>query len=96
MATKKPRTFEPGRKYRGSALLNEYGEFQFTPYNEKDATETGVTTVIKKTKDYTINLYKDVVGITIRANRKQGMGEIKNAMIDNLIKALGVLKNYEL
>ena len=96
MNQKKSRTFEPGRRYRGSASLNEYGEFQFTPYNEKDVGEGETASLVKKTKGFTINLYKDVVSITIRVDRHQDRNFIKDKAIEELVSAFAVLNNYEL
>lgn len=80
-------TLEPGKKYKGYAVLNEYGEIQFTP--AQVGSKPDQKRVVKEADDYTIYSTKNYVIASIRLPRElQFMQRISALMsvIDKLIK----------
>ena len=57
MATKqkrKPVALETGKRYKGSAVVNDFGEIQFTPYQSLPEGEGNGMKILLQTKDYTL------------------------------------------
>lgn len=78
---------EPGKKYKGYAVLNEYGEIQFTP--SQIGSKPDQKKVVKEDDNYTIYSTKNFVIASIRLPRElQFMQRISALMtiIDKLIK----------
>lgn len=56
-----------GQKYRGYGLLNEFGEFEFTP--EQTGSRQGVVKMVKSGENYTLSTTKKCVVIHINLDR---------------------------
>lgn len=84
---------EPGRKYRGYALLNEYGEFEFTP--ENTGSRSGSIKTLKETERYIISTSKKKVFIHIRLERVGGFKLIKK-FLETSTEVVTELRNYEI
>ena len=55
---------EPGRKYRGTAWINEYGEIQFRP--EQKGTKPNNMSVVLEHEEFTIYESKDLFKVTFK------------------------------
>lgn len=78
---------EPGKKYKGYAVLNEYGEIQFTP--SQIGSKPDQKRVVKEDDDYTIYSTKNFVIASIRLPRPLGFMQrisLLMSIIDKLIK----------
>lgn len=68
---KKKRTMEPGVKYRGYALLNEYGEIEFIP--EDTGSRKGVVKMVCQTDQYKVSTTKNRVLVYLSINKCNGV-----------------------
>ena len=62
-------TLEPGRKYRGTAWINEYGEIQFRP--EQKGTKPSNMKIVLEHESFTIYESKDLFKVAVKFS-KQG------------------------
>lgn len=83
---------EPGKKYKGYACINEYGEMQFTP--EQTGSRKGKIKLVKETESYVLSTSKNLVMIHLRLPKSNGLALIKHLMaaVNNLINDV---KTYE-
>ena len=83
---------EPGVKYKGYAMLNEYGEIQFTP--EQTGLNKGKYSIVKETDGYSIAVTKQFIIIRERIDKKNGLPLIKDFMqtVNSIIQDL---RSYE-
>lgn len=83
---------EPGVKYKGYAMLNEYGEIQFTP--EQTGLNKGKYSIVKETDGYSIAVTKQFIIIRERIDKKNGLPLIKDFMqtVNSIIQDL---RTYE-
>ena len=59
---------EPGRKYRGSAWINEYGEIQFRP--EQKGTKPGNLKIVAEHESFTIYESRDIFKVAVRFSKQ--------------------------
>lgn len=92
----KPVEVETGKRYRGSAVMNEYGEFNFTPYGHRDeGEEANAMRVITQTKEYT--LYRSEKTIKVAVSVPKGNPrEVHDKLATAFSHALVKLDDYEL
>lgn len=83
---------EPGVKYKGYAMLNEYGEIQFTP--EQTGLNKGKYSIVKETDGYSIAVTKQFIIIRERIDKKNGLPLIRDFMqtVNSIIQDL---RSYE-
>lgn len=84
---------EPGKKYRGYALLNEYGEFDFTP--ENTGSRSGSIKTIKETESYILSTSRKKVMIHIRLERVSGL-KLVQKLLTTVNEVITELRNYEI
>lgn len=90
---KKKLDLEPGKKYRGYALLNEYGEFEFSP--ENTGSRSGSIKTIKETETYILSTSKKKVMIHIRLERVGGL-KLVQKLLATVNEVITELRNYEI
>lgn len=73
MKTKK--NLEVGKKYRGYAILNEFGEINFTP--EQTGARLGERKIIFEGDNYTVTEAKHVVTLHISVGKQPTMQLVK-------------------
>lgn len=83
---------EPGKKYRGYAFLNEFGQFDFTP--ENTGAKAGAYKVIRSTENYSIANTKKKIILHISVDKADRIDLIKN-ILQVVNQIIGELKNYE-
>ena len=83
---------EPGKRYKGYALVNEYGEFEFYP--EQKGSRQGQFKTVKETESYTLRTTQNLVVVHLRLPKSNGLTLIKHLMgvVNNLINDV---KTYE-
>ena len=100
MAKKKqPMTMVPGKVYDGSAMINEFGEMLFTPYQHKvGASPPKFRTITgsKDVNDFQLLQCKDKVRIVLTVDRLQPERERKENLKELFIKAIQKLEEYDI
>ena len=88
----KEKRMEVGVKYKGYGMLNDFGEFEFTP--EATGSRVGQIKVVKETVSYKLSTSKKFVLIHLKLERASGLDLIKDLMniVNNLIQDF---KKYE-
>ena len=83
-----------GVRYKGYAVLNEFGEFEFTP--ENTGSQQGRQKVIKSGEDFSISetRTKLLIRLVIRKNKTQMENIFAVANIFD--KILRIFRNYEI
>lgn len=84
---------EPGKKYKGYAVLNEYGEIQFTP--SQIGSKPDQKKVVKEGDDYTIYSTKNFVIASIRLQRELQFMQRISALMSILDKLIKDFKKYD-
>ena len=84
---------EPGKKYPGYGIVNEYGEFEFIP--EQTGSRKGKTLQIKETKDYILSTTKTKILIHIRMEKMKGIKAVQE-LLRIMNELLTDLRNYEI
>lgn len=92
MMKKQKIELEPGKRYKGYALVNEYGEFEFYP--EQKGSRQGQFKTVKETESYVLSTTKNLVVVHLRLPKSNGLTLIKHLMgaVNNLINDV---KTYE-
>lgn len=90
---KKKLEMEVGKKYRGYAVLNEYGEFDFMP--EQTGARAGNIKQVKETQDYVLSTSKKKVLIHIRLERLSGL-KLVQKLLTVMNEILTDLRTYEI
>jgi len=82
----------PGVKYKGYAMLNDYGEIQFTP--EQTGVNKGKYSIVKETDEYSIAVTKKYIILRERVDKQNGLPLIHDFMktVNNIINDL---RQYE-
>lgn len=87
-------TLEPGKKYKGVGFINEYGEMQFTPYQQ--GTRTNALKIVTECNDF--SLYQSAnliqVRVTIKKDRQKGKLEQVMELMKAFQNACLELKKY--
>lgn len=88
----KEKRMEVGVKYKGYGMLNDFGEFEFTP--EATGSRVGQIKVVKETGSYKLSTSKKFVLIHLKLERASSFDLIKELMkvFNNLIQDF---KKYE-
>ena len=97
--TKQTIVMEVGKRYRGSALLNENGDYEFHPYKQTGEKRPSPFRVLSGADDecpIQIKKSKTQVRIILTADLLQGAKERENEFRELFVKALQKLKKYEL
>ena len=90
---KKKLDLVPGQKYRGYALLNEYGEFEFTP--ENTGSRAGAIKTIVQKDEYTLSSTKKFVIVHIRLDREKGL-KLVQKLLSTVNDIISQIRNYEI
>lgn len=69
---KKKVKLEPGKTYRGSAWVNEYGEVHFTPWQQGSKSESNMTKVYED-GPMTIYQSKKMIKVSVQIDRQAGL-----------------------
>ena len=80
-----------GRKVRGYGLLNEYGEFEFTP--EQTGIKAGAVKVVKQAENYTVSNSKNCLIVHINVRKGEKMAMMKSLM-QTVATILEVIRTY--
>lgn len=89
---KKKVDFEVGKKVRGYGLLNEYGEFEFTP--EATGSRQGQMKTIKSTDTYDLRTTRNLLIVHIRIPKVKGFKLIQT-LLTTVNELITDLRNYE-
>ncbi len=92
-------TMIPGKVYDGSAMINEFGEVKFTPYQHKMGTAPPKFRTIagsKEVNDFQLLQSTDKVRIILTADKLQTARERKENLRELFIKAIKKLEEYDL
>ena len=98
MSTKqkrKPVALETGKRYKGSAVVNDFGEIQFTPYQSLPEGESTGMKILAQTKDYTLYHSEKKIKVAITVSHGTSR-EIHDSLATAFSHALVKLDDYEL
>ena len=84
---------EPGKKYKAYAVLNEYGEIQFTP--SQIGSKPDQKKIVKEGDDYTIYSTKNFVIASIRLPRELEFMKRIYALMSIIDKLVKDFKKYD-
>lgn len=90
--TKKKIDLPPGKKVRGYGMINDYGEFEFTP--EQTGVRQGKYRVVKEGDDFSIAVTDRLILIRQRVERKNGLALVSEFM-KSVNNVLMTLREYE-
>lgn len=82
-----------GQKVRGYGLINEYGEFEFTP--EQTGARNGQVKVVKTGDGYSVSTSKKRVIVHLNIAKGEKMSMMKNLM-GIVTNVLEVIRTYEM
>lgn len=85
---------EPGKRYKGTAFINEYGEFDFTPY-QQGTRENGMK-VVRDADDYSIYESAEWLKISVKVKKQTGQSvlQVAQSMMQTFTSAVFSLKKY--
>lgn len=95
---RKRQELEVGRRYKGSAVINEFGEFDFRAYQEQDVNVNAMRKVTEVDGDgyrYTIYHSDDKVKIAILVPREEAR-VTERRLLEASVYAIKKLLEYEL
>lgn len=84
---------EPGKKYRGVAVVNEYGEINFTPTQEGSRPDQ--KRIVKEDDDYTIYETKNLIITSLRLKRDLPFMQRISVLMVIVDKLLHDFKRYD-
>ena len=90
---KKRLDLEVGRKYRGYGLINEYGEFEFTP--EETGSRKGVMKTVKESEGYSIKTTEKLVIVHFSLEKKDKSMVMIKMLMDIFNKLINDFRTYE-
>ena len=90
---KKRLDLEVGRKYRGYGLINEYGEFEFTP--EETGSRKGVMKTVKEAEGYSIKTTEKLVIVHFSLEKKDKSMVMIKMLMDIFNKLINDFRTYE-
>lgn len=94
---RKPMVIEPGKRYKGSAMINEYGEIEFRPYQEAEERNPRFRSLRGAEGDtWRIMTSKDKVRLIVTVDRLQMPKDMQEELRTAFLTALTELKAYEL
>lgn len=97
-AVRRKQTFEPGRRYRGSATINEYGEIDFRAYQKQEGNENAMRKVTEEDgENFRFAIYRSEENVKVallvpRGDAKETERRLRNLFIKTLMK----LKEYDI
>lgn len=83
---------EVGKRYKGYGVLNEYGQFEFTPCKKID--DSSRMKIVKSGADYTIYESKNVFRLSFTFPKGNSMLDTVQKFIDATTRACVELRNY--
>ena len=100
MATsiRKKQTLEVGRRYRGSATINEYGEIEFTAYQKQEESLNAMRKVTEEEgENFRFAIYhsEELVKIAIVVPHGDAR-EVERRLRETFIKSLYKMKHYDI
>lgn len=84
---------EPGQKYKGYGLLNEFGEFEFIP--EETGSRAGSIKLVKQGDGYQLSTTKNYVVIHIKIGRGSSVMDRMREYMSIVNQVLSDLREYE-
>lgn len=93
MAQRRKIELIPGKKYRGTGCLNEYGEFDFTPENK--GSKPNNMKLIKETEDFSLYESKDMIKVSVKIPKLSKKSELISQFMKSFTNAVVELKNYD-
>lgn len=90
---KKRLDLEVGRKYRGYGLINEYGEFEFTP--EETGSRKGIMKTVKEAEGYSIKTTEKLVIVHFSLEKKDKSMVMIKMLMDIFNKLINDFRTYE-
>ena len=90
---KKKLMLVPGVRYKGYAVINEYGQIEFDP-EDKGAHE-GRIKLVKTTDDFTVRESQRYVLLSIKIERKGGIIDRVQSFMKVVNNIISVLKEYD-
>lgn len=84
---------EPGKKYKGYAVLNEYGEINFTP--SQIGSKPDQKKIVKEADEYTIYSTKNYVIASIKLSRELPFMKRISALMSIIDKLIQDFKHYD-
>lgn len=97
-AIRKKQTLEVGKRYRGSATMNEYGEFDFRAYQKQEENENAMRKITEGSgENYKFAIYSSPDNVKVallvpRGDSKETERRLKDLFIKTLLK----LSEYEI
>lgn len=95
---RRKQTLVVGRRYRGSGIINAYGEVQFTAYQEGTASQNAlkkVTGAQAENSQWALYASGDLISIRLTC-KKQEQTAMEDVLRDSFIKSLIALEKYEI
>ena len=89
---------EVGKKYRGSGIINEYGEVQFTAYQQGNAAPSAMKKIVSQQDEasqWAIYASKDLCSLRLTVT-KGDRNDMERALRNIFIIALTRMENYEI
>lgn len=88
------RDLQPGVKYRGYGVLNEYGEFEFIP--EETGKNKGKRKLIKQGNDFSVAETRDLVIVHITKQKNANLTRLQflNNYLETVNETLKILGDY--
>lgn len=83
----------PGKKYKGYAVLNEYGEINFTP--AQVGSKPDQKKIVVEHEDYTIYETKNLIISSIRLPRELSMLKRVSALLKTVDQLIIEFKKYD-
>lgn len=93
---RKPMVMEVGRRYKGSAMINEYGEIEFRPYQQDPDAQPRFRGVRGSEGDvWRLMTSKTKVRMVLTVDRDQLPRDVQESLRNAFITALTELKAYD-
>lgn len=92
MSVKKKLDLPVGQKIRGYGMVNEYGEFEFTP--EQTGSRQGKYKIVKEAANYSIGTTDKLILVRIKQNRANGL-QLLTDFMKEVNKILADFRQYE-
>ena len=97
--TLEPLTLVPGVRYKGSAVINEFGQIEFRPYRHEEGYKPPQFRTLRGADDeapFQLLRSKDKVRIVVTADRMQSARQRRDEFYKLFLQALQKLEEYDL
>lgn len=97
--TLEPLTLVPGVRYKGSAVINEFGQIEFRPYRHEEGYKPSQFRTLRGADDeapFQLLRSKDKVRIVVTADRLQSAKDRKSELQRLFIQAIQKLEEYDI